>query len=276
MTRLTGHDATRAVWGASPAGSTFGGGAQPGSREFFERVVRKRSTYEMPWLFEVVPFASFRGRRVVELGCGAGYDAYELCRQGAHYTGIDITSRNAELTRRHLAHYGFQPAVQVADAERLPFDEGVFDVVFSNGVLHHTPDISGSFREAHRVLRRGGEFWVILYHKHSIVHWLTLYFAEHILRLGFLRRSFRERLAMVEYTTSRELPLVNVYTRGEVRSLFREAGFRSQGVWVRKLVHEDLPGIPLLAQLWPAVLQHWLETLGRRWGWYLIARGVKD
>jgi ubiquinone/menaquinone biosynthesis C-methylase UbiE len=230
----------------------------------------------MPWLFEVVPFASFGGRRVVELGCGAGFDAYELCRQGADYTGLDITPRNAELTRRHLAYYGYTPRVQVADAERLPFADQEFDIAYSNGVLHHTPDIGRAFAEAHRVLKRGGEFWVILYHRHSIFHWITLGLVDHLLGFGFRHRSFRERLAMIEYTTSVEAPLVNVYGRRQVRDRLEESGFRVSGTWVRKLVKEDLPAIPGSGRLWAAVPQRWLNALGRRWGWYLIARGIKD
>ncbi len=276
MKRHTAHDAARAVWGASPAGSAYGGGAEPGSREFFDRVLRIRSSYEMPWLYEVVPFASFRSLRVLELGCGAGFDAYEFCRQGADYIGIDITPRNPELTRRHLAFYGYRPKVQTADAERLPFADRAFDIVFSNGALHHTPDMDKAFQEAHRVLKRGGEFWVILYHRDSIFHWVTLGLVDHLLGFGFRLRSFRERLAMIEYTTSGAAPLVNVYSKREVRHRLEAAGFLVRGTWVRKLVKEDLPGIPGSGPLWSMVPQQWLDALGRRWGWYLIARGIKD
>ena len=267
--------AAQAVWGASPAGTTFGGGAEPGTREFFERVLRMRSSHEQPWLSALVPFASARGRRVLELGCGAGYDAYAFCRAGAEYVGIDITPENPGRTRRHLGHFDLAPRVLVADAEALPFREASFDVVFSNGVLHHTPDIERSFRESARVLRRGGEFWVILYHRNSVVYRVNLFLVNHLLKLGFRRMSLRERLAKIEYTTSTELPLVNVYSRGELRNLLTGAGFTVDGLWVRKLVPEDLPFTRALGGVWRRVPQRWLDAVGSRFGWYVIARAVR-
>jgi SAM-dependent methyltransferase len=264
--------AARAVWGASPAGTTFGGGATPGTREFFDTARKKRQTEEQPWLADLVPFDSFRDQRVLELGCGAGFDAYTLAASGAVYSGIDLTPENVERTRSHLAIYGFSGDIRVADAEELPFDGSEFDVVFSNGVLHHTPDIEQAFREAARVLRPGGEIWVVLYHRDSIFYWLSLGVFDHVIRGGFRRQSFRDRVAMVEYTTSDALPLVNVYTRSQVAKLLRAAGFQQVATTVRKLRPEDLPGIPLLARLWRWIPQGWLDRVGRHVGWYVIAR----
>lgn len=269
------HGAARAVWGASPAGTTFAEGEEPGTRAFFDKVLAKRATVEMPWLAEVVPFASFAGRRVIELGCGAGYDAYAICRAGATYTGIDVTPENVTRTRRHLALYGFEPTVREGDAERLEFPDASFDVAYSNGVLHHTPNIARSFAEAHRVLAPGGEFWVLLYHKHSIFHWVSLGLVDHWMKLGFRRQSFRDRLASIEYTTSGRLPIVNVYSRREVSTLLRAAGFEVTSTAVRKLVPEDLPALPLIGRLWRRVPQSLLDAVGRRFGWYVVAHARK-
>lgn len=267
---------SKAVWGATPAGSLFAGGAAPGTKEFFENVLKKRSGHEMPWLFDLVPFASFRGKKVLEIGCGAGYDAYEFCRNGADYTGIDITPENIERTKEHLGYYAFSPDVREADAEALPFSDGTFDMVYSNGVLHHTPDMGRSFREAHRVLKAGGEFRVILYHKHSVFYWGTLFLVDHVLKLGFLRRRFKERLSMIEYTTSKELPIVNAYSRADLKKRLAAAGFAVESVWVRKLVKEDLPALPLIGRLWNYIPQPWLDAAGRRFGWYAIAKAIKE
>jgi SAM-dependent methyltransferase len=266
---------TRSVWGASPAGTTHAPGLTPGTKEFFERARELRRSDELSFLYELIPYAAWKGKRVLELGCGAGFDAYDLCAAGCDYTGIDITPENPERTKQHLGFYGFEPCVLVADAEQLPFDANSFDIVFSNGVLHHTPDMSASFREAHRVLRPGGEFWVILYHRHSIFHWVSLFLVRHLLLLGFLRMSFRERLARIEFTTSDSHPLVNVYGRREVASVLERAGFAVRDTWVRKLAPEDLPSLPLLRSLWRFIPRRWLDLVGRRWGWYVIARGAK-
>ena len=267
--------ASKAVWGASPAGQTFGGDSAVGTRQFFESVLAKRSDSEQPWLFELVPFPAYKGKRVLELGCGAGYDAYEFIRQGADYTGIDITPENIERVRSHLSHFGLSPNVQEGDAEHLTFPDASFDIVYSNGVLHHTPDIMRSFTEAYRVLKPGGTFWVILYHKHSIVYWVNIGLISHILVGRFLRQSFRHTIAKVETTPSDALPIVNVYSRGDVRRLLRKVGFHVDAVHIRKFVAEDLPPLPVLWPLWRRVPQSVLRRIGRYFGWYVVASASK-
>jgi ubiquinone/menaquinone biosynthesis C-methylase UbiE len=262
-------------WNANPAGRVWGESAEPGTKEYFEQVLERRSSYEIPWLFEVVPFASFRDKSLLEVGCGAGYDAYHLCLQGARYTGIDLAPENPRRTQRHLGYYGFSPQVLLADAESLCFRDRVFDVVFSNGVLHHTPDIDQSFREAHRVLKTGGEFWVILYHKHSIFYWVKLLAYQHVLKLGFLRRSFAELLSGVEYGDVEQHPLVTVVTRKGLQAKLEKSGFLVQSMKVRKLLHEDLPASGRLSKLYQPIPQKWLDSLGKVWGWYVIAQAVK-
>lgn len=266
---------SRSVWGAAPAGNIFAKHLQPTTKEYFTETLKHRNEHEIPWLFSIIPFTTFRERDILELGCGAGYDAYEFCRNGARYTGIDITPENIERTIKHLGYYGYSPQVQEGDAEHLSFADRSFDVVYSNGVLHHTPDIQASFNEAYRVLKPGGSFWVILYHRSSIFYWLSLFLVDHILKLGFLKRSFKERLSMIEYTTSDELPLVNAYTLKELRGFMATAGFSVESIWIRKLTREDLPALPLFSRLWEFLPQTWLDAVGARFGWYVIAKGVK-
>ena len=266
---------TKSVWGAKPAGSMFAKEMIPGTSEFFEKTMKVRNEYEMPWLYELVPFPSLRQQKVLELGCGSGYDALAFCRNHANYTGIDLTPENLQRSRAHLGFYGYHPKLLEGDAEQLSFATASFDVVFSNGVLHHTPNIDKSFAEAYRVLNLSGEFWVILYHRHSIFYWITLGLVDHCLRMGFRKRSFSERLGMIEYTTSKELPVVRAYSRRALRRLLKEAGFIVESTWVRKLNREDLPAIPFVASFWKHIPQSWLDSLGKRWGWYLIAKARK-
>ena len=225
----------------------------------------------MPWLFDLVPFASFRNKRILEVGCGAGYDALEFCRAGALYRGIDLTPENPLRARLHLGFYGYTPDILQGDAENLSFADDAFDAYYSNGVLHHTPDMPAALREAKRVLRAGGDLWLIVYNKSSIVYWLTLFLTEHILRLGFLRRTFQERLAMVENAGQSSRVLVVPYTRTGLREVMQQAGFTVEAIWARKLTWEDLPSLPRSARLWRSIPQAWLDRLGSLFGWYLIA-----
>ena len=114
---------TKKVWGASPAGSTSSK-AKPKTKEFFEEAFKYRAEYEQPWLYEVVPFESFKNKKVLEIGCGAGFDAYNIVREGAVYTGIDITPENIDRTKTHLKLMGYDVKAFEHDAEQLPSEWG--------------------------------------------------------------------------------------------------------------------------------------------------------
>jgi hypothetical protein len=80
---------------------------------------------------------------------------------------------------------------------------------------------------------------------------------------------------MIEYTTSKDRPLVNVYSRSQVRKLLHHAGFSVESMWVRKLLKEDLPEIYVIWRLWQYIPQRWLDFLGKYFGWYVIAKATK-
>ena len=105
------------------------------------------------------PFADFpsgRGRDVLEIGVGMGTDhrGWALL-QPKSLTGVDLTPRAVEFATSNLAIENLTPNIRVADAENLPFEDDSFDIVYSWGVLHHSPDTSRAFREVLRVLRSG-------------------------------------------------------------------------------------------------------------------------
>ncbi len=263
-------------WSTTPAGWTHAREFAPGTKEFFETVLEKRSTQEMPWLFKVIPFEQTRDKKVLELGHGAGYDAYAFCKNGADYTGIDIAPSNPPRLRAHLGFFNFKPKVALGDAENLMFSDDSFDVVFSNGVLHHTPDMGKAFCEAYRVLKPGGQFWVIVYHRDSIFHWWTWVFIRYIVLGYFRRQSYRDALSDIESVQGSAKPLVNLYTRGQVRTMLHEAGFAVEDIKVRKLEKQDI-GMPGFALRWiqQHVPQSGFDKLGEYFGWYVIGKARK-
>jgi SAM-dependent methyltransferase len=159
--------AVRGFWERTPCGS-WDATAPEGSPEYFEQIERRRYELE-PFIPDYADFASTRGRRVLEIGVGLGTDHVQFARAGANLAGVDLTDKGVELVARRLEQEGLGSDLRVADAERLPFEDGAFDVVYSWGVLHHTPDTAGSVREAIRVLRPGGRLCVMLYARHAWV-----------------------------------------------------------------------------------------------------------
>jgi len=111
-------------------------------------------------------FAYIAGRdgwpygNVLELGCGTGFFLLNLKLAGVveHGYVTDLSPGMVEVARRNASRLGFEVEGRVADAERIPYDDGTFDLVVGHAVLHHIPDVEQALREVLRVLRPGGRF----------------------------------------------------------------------------------------------------------------------
>jgi ubiquinone/menaquinone biosynthesis C-methylase UbiE len=157
----------QSYWEVKPCGSTHAD-TTPGTPEFFAQVAAARDRLE-PYIADFAGFDTTAGQKVLEIGVGLGSDHIRFARAGARLTGVDLTEASIELTRRRLALEGLSSNLRRADAESLPFPDNHFDVVYSWGVLHHTPDSDQAIREALRVLRPGGRACLMLYARRSWV-----------------------------------------------------------------------------------------------------------
>jgi ubiquinone/menaquinone biosynthesis C-methylase UbiE len=161
-----------AFWNTEACGTQFVTDFKD-ARDFFAQYRRFR--YATEWhIPEFVPFAEMAGRRVLEIGCGNGADGVMFAEAGAAYTGVDLTEAAVEATRQHFAVASVAGQFQTANAEQLPFPDASFDVVYSYGVLHHTPEPARAVREVHRVLKTGGRAYVMLYHRHSFNYYARI------------------------------------------------------------------------------------------------------
>ncbi|MBV9122529.1 MAG: class I SAM-dependent methyltransferase [Planctomycetes bacterium] len=226
-----------------------------------------------PYILEFADFARYQGRAVLEIGVGLGADHQQFAEAGADLTGIDLTERAVRQVRDRFQLFGLHSDLRVMDAENLEFPEGSFDLVYSWGVLHHTPDTARAVREVRRVLKPGGEAKVMIYHTWSMVG-LMLW-----LRYGLLR--LRPWISWAElYSRYLESPGTKAYTVAEARQLF--AGFRKVSISVR-LTHGDLltseagqrhrgPLLRLAKKIWPrAVIRRFFPQAGL----FLLIHAVK-
>ena len=238
----------RAYWSAEPCGSGLAT-AESGSREFFLQVEAERYRRE-PFIHAFADFGSWSGRNVLEIGVGLGTDLVQFARAGALVKGVDLTESAVELVARRLELEGLEAEVVVADAERLPFDDGSFDLVYSWGVLHHTPNTEAAVAEVLRVLRPDGEARVMLYSRRS---WVALgAWLRYAVGRGRPWRSFAAVLA-----EHMESPGTKAYTQSELNRLF--SGF-DEVRFVRFLTPYDRRvGGPLV------------RLAGTRFGWFVGA-----
>lgn len=182
-------------------------------REFFAELERQRNDWE-PAILDFARFERGKGKRVLEIGVGAGTDHVRWARHGAELTGIDLTQAGIDLTRERLTLEGLESDLRVADAENLPFEDASFDIVYSYGVLHHSPDTDRCLDEVYRVLKPGGTALIMLYNVTSWTAWNL--WAFHCLAKGRPWKSPRQ--AIYEHLES---PGTRAYTAAETRELFK-------------------------------------------------------
>ena len=259
----------REQWGQDPCGSNHGREHESGTREFFDAIERHRYSEYAPWMPRLMEFQNFRDARLLEVGCGMGTDLLQFSRGGARCVGVDLTPRSIEITQHRFKLYGANGAFMISDAENLPFRDESFEVVYSNGVLHHTPDTEGAIREVHRVLRPGGVAKVMLYHRNSWNYWVDIVLRHGVIRGEFLRgRSTQEIMSrVIEFSDHDARPLVKVYSRKEARKLFRR--FKDVRVNVEQLPRRELRFLS------PVVSDSMLDRLRRRIGWNVIITATK-
>ena len=285
----------RAFWQAHPCGTKFSD-AEMGTREFFARVEAHR--YAKEWhIPEAADFAGARGLRVLEIGCGLGTDGAQFAKAGADYTGVDLTDAAVELATKHFELLGLRGDFRTADAENLDFADESFDLVYSHGVLHHTPDTALAVREIHRVLKPNGRAMVMLYHRGSYNYRIGI----RVLRragAGLLKtesgirivnrltgepvESLRDHAQLLRASTNGYLssdeflsqstdgagnPLARVYSRRAARELFKD--FREVRLRAYFLNQRF---IPLIGKLLPRPIE---SALASRWGWHLWIYATK-
>ena len=258
----------REQWSASPCGAHIAGDREFGSREYFDVIEEYRYRTDAPWMKEVIGFDRYAGKRLIEIGFGTATDLLQFARGGALVSGIDLTPRSIEIARRRFEVYGVPGEFAIGDCENLSFPDSSFDVAYSFGVLHHTPDTQRAVREIHRVLKPGGTAIVMLYNRRSLYYWGSIVLGHGLLGGELFQGSIAEIMSRhVEYSETNGRPLVKVYTRAEAGRLFGD--FSQCKIEVNQLTRYNLRPI---GRFIPEALLRWLA---RCLGWNLLITATK-
>jgi SAM-dependent methyltransferase len=140
-----------------------------GTKEYFDEVEARRYANE-PHNYTFAEFERWKGKRVLEIGCGIGTDAVNFARHGAVYTGIDLSSESIKIAKRRFEVFDLQGELFEANAEDLSFifdPSDRFDLIYSFGVIHHAPRPEKIVQSLPKLLTRDGEVKVMLYAKNS-------------------------------------------------------------------------------------------------------------
>ena len=204
-------------------------------------------------LLRLVDFEAWRGRAVLDVGCGAGVEVIRFARGGARVAGVDAAPSAAALTRQNLTQQRLEAEVAVAEGEALPFRDETFDFVYAHGVMQYAADDRKVVAECRRVLRPGG---LAMFQAYNRISWLQM-----------LSRVMRVPLE------HEDAPVLRRYSIGELRTLLD--GFSSV-----EIVTERFPVHSRLHKGWKGALFNgaFVGTFNalprawvRRYGWHLLA-----
>jgi SAM-dependent methyltransferase len=204
-------------------------------------------------LLRLVDFDGYRGKRVLEVGCGAGTDLVRFARGGALVTGVDLSPSAVALARENFAQQGLQADLREADGEHLPFPDASFDFVYAHGVVQYTANDRSLVRECHRVLKPGGQAVFQVYNR---ISWLNA--------LSKLMKVPLEH---------EDAPVLGRYSAAEFRALltdFSDVRIVEERFPVKSRLHGGWKGRAFNA-FFVGTFNALPRSLVRRFGWHLLA-----
>lgn len=226
-----------------------------------------------PDILTFAEFEKYSGKQVLEIGVGLGADHQMFAEAGANLYGIDLTSRAIEHVKKRFSLFGLKSNLQVSNAETLNFEDNHFDLVYSWGVIHHSPNTKSSIDEIYRILKLGGTAKIMIYHKYSLV--------GAMLWLRFALFHCKPWLALKTiYANHLESPGTKAYSRKEANILFSK--FKSTQIKTI-LTHADLlesnvgqryrgPALSFVKKIWP---RWFFKMFFKRFGLFMMIQASK-
>ena len=248
---------SKRYWGKHPIGAEVFD-SEIGSREFYDKYLEY---YDQFYDYKVPTFRyeQYRGKKVLEIGCGLGIDTIKFARWGAEVTAVDLSETSVECTRLLFGYYGLKGDIRLGDAQELAFDAASFDVVYAYGVLMHVEDTAAAIDEMHRVLKPGGEALVVLYHC-----WLWYWLLVNVSGTN------------VE-SADGDPALIDVYSKRQARCMFER--FSSVAIESERLPKETVRRRGLLAACcnygFVKLFRCLPKKVANKIGWHLIVKAAK-
>jgi 2-polyprenyl-3-methyl-5-hydroxy-6-metoxy-1,4-benzoquinol methylase len=200
-----------------------------GSKEYFDEVEARKYFVE-PHIPAFAEFERWEGKRVLEVGCGIGTDSINFARAGADLTAVELSSESLRIAAQRAEVMGVADRIRFleANAEELTatLTDEPYDLVYSFGVIHHTPRPERALAEMRALVTPGGTLKLMVYHRRSWkVFWI-------VAGQGHGRFWKTDELVAEHSEAETGCPVTFSYTRGEARELVETSGFRVQDLRV--------------------------------------------
>ena len=198
-------------WNARPCNLRHSG-AEIGTLQYFDEVEARKYFVE-PHIKQFANFPKWKGKKVLEIGCGIGTDAINFARAGADYTGVELSTESLKLTKKRFEVYGQKGRLLAGDAENLTslFSEEKFDLIYSFGVLHHTPNLDKALKMVSDLSDFTTEVKVMVYAKNS---WKNALISA----------------GLDQPEAQWGCPIANTYSDSEITSAFEKSGLAVTGI----------------------------------------------
>jgi 2-polyprenyl-3-methyl-5-hydroxy-6-metoxy-1,4-benzoquinol methylase len=241
-----------------------------GTREYFDEVEARKYLVE-PHIPRFADFPRWRDKRVLEIGCGIGTDTINFARHGAWVTGIELSEKSLVVARKRAEVYGLQDRIRfyLGNAEELTQFVPVepYDLIYSFGVVHHTPHPERVIEQMRYYVRPGSTIKIMVYHRYAWkVLWILLTYGK-----GQFWRL--DELVARHSEAQTGCPITYTFARRQVRELLKRYGFQVTEMWVdhifpyRILDYVQYRYVKVWYFRWlPSPLFRWLE---RHFGWHL-------
>jgi 2-polyprenyl-3-methyl-5-hydroxy-6-metoxy-1,4-benzoquinol methylase len=241
-----------------------------GSREYFDEVEARKYLVE-PHIPGFADFPRWAGKKVLEVGCGIGTDTVMFARHGAQVTSVDLSEKSLEIARQRVQLYGFADRVRFyhGSAETLSALVPVepYDLIYSFGVIHHTPHPDRVLHELRQYAAPGTTVKIMVYHRHS---WKVLWI---LLTSGKGRFWHLEDVVAQHSEAETGCPVTYTYTRRGAAQWLERCGFRAREISVEHIFPYRIADYVQYRYVrewyfrWmPAAMFHGLE---KRFGWHL-------
>ena len=241
-----------------------------GSPEYLDEVETRKYRVE-PHIPTFADFARWRGKRVLEVGCGIGTDTMNFARAGAAVTAVDLSGASLRIARERAQVLGLSEHIDFvhANAEELTsaLPDGRYDLVYSFGVVHHTPHPERALAQMRQLAAPGGTLRLMVYNRRS---WKVL----SIVARGGGRVWRTNELVAMHSEAQTGCPVTYTYTRRQARELVEAAGFRVNRVWVDHIfpyrIAEYVEYRYVKEPHFSWMPESLFRTLERRAGWHLM------
>jgi len=231
-----------------------------GSKDYFDEV-EKRKYFVEPHIPKFAQFEMWSGKRVLEVGCGIGTDAINFVRAGANYTGIDVSQKSLDLTQRRLEVFGLNGRLLHANVEELSshLSGETFDLIYSFGVLHHTPSSSSALKQLIALSHAGTELRIMVYASRS---W----------KAALIDAGLEQPEAQAG------CPIANTYSREEISALLESEGFSVIDVNQDHIFPYQVEPYKnheyILEQHFAAMAPGFFASLEKVLGWHLLVKAI--